>query len=114
MIESVNPDFQSSLRSLTQELLENPIEWHLGFWQDSGEIDKSVKNKIEDDITKSFKSDGSIEQSLINGSILDFVKFVFDMIKHGCRWYSYEGIRWIEVFDSFLINQKRFRDLIKQ
>lgn len=114
MIESVNPDFQSSLRSLTQELLENPIEWHLGFWQDRGEIDKSVKNKIEDDITKSFKSDGSIEQSLINGSILDFVKFVFDMIKHECRWNSYEGIRWIEVFDSFLINQKRFRDLVKQ
>lgn len=112
-LESSNPDFLVSLDSLTRELLEDPRRWHLGFWQDASEIDRDIQSQISNEIIKTFKSE-NYESSAICTLILDFVKAVFDLITYECRWNSYQGIRWMQIFDTFLINQKRFRDLVKQ
>jgi hypothetical protein len=110
-LESSNPDFLVSLESISRELLEDPRRWHLGFWQNSSEIDQDIKNQISNEIIKTFKSE-KYDSSTILTLILDFVKVVFDLIKYKCIWNNYKGVFWMDIFYIFLTNQKKFRDLI--
>ena len=103
-------DFKSMFKKLTKDLLENPKEFILAYYQSDNK--KSDTSKIDSIIFDTFTNSKNSEDDLSN--IVQLTIRIYSRLMNEVSWQSFQSIRWARIYDNYLKNQKAFVDVIKQ